>query len=87
MQALRWTACRRRAEGDAIATTERSSTNLQILLHPDLILAIAGSELSLFLHGQPHILSARKSVPVRQCRVLSLLHAPSEVTIKSMGLT
>ena len=58
----------------------RSSTNLQILLHPDLILAVAGSELSLLLHGQPHILSARESVPVRQCRVLPLLHRPSEVT-------
>ena len=66
----------------------RSSTDLQILLHPDLILAVAGSELSLLLHGQPHILGARKSVPVRQCRVLSLLRMLSEVTtsIQSMPL-
>ena len=66
----------------------RSSTNLQILLYPDLILAVAGSELSLLLHGQSHVLGACKSVPVRQRRVLSLLHRPSEVTtsIQSMAL-
>ena len=60
----------------------RSSTDLQILLHPYLILAITGSEFSFLFHSQSHILSACKSVPVCQCRVLSLLHVPNEVNTR-----
>ena len=47
---------------------------VQVLVHPDLVLVVAGSELALLFHGQAHILCPRKPVPVCQRGVFSLLH-------------